>query len=259
MSGGGSGNSQTVLGTWSPFMENMWGGSGGNPGLLNRATDTLNTPYTQYQGQRVAGINSDQNNAMGGIRYLAQNGSDIADAGSRATQTTLNGQYLGSNQWTDPSSIGYNTEQVNPAFNAQTVSAGTNEYAGDNPYIRGVVQQGMTDITDNYNRGTAADTRRAANMAGAFGGSAHQAQIANNESGLARNLSNYSNQMANQQYDRSAGLREADIGRQLGAQQFNVGTAGQNVDRFNQADQFNVGLANQNVDRYNQNRQLGAG
>ena len=256
-SGGGDGVTRY---DWNPYMENMWaGGVDGNPGLLNRAVGTLNTPYSQYGGQRVAGINEDQNSAMGGIRYLAQNGSDVGDAGSRSVQQTLGGNYLGSNQWSNPETIGYNLEQANPAYNAAEVGAGTNQYMGENPYFTQQLNRGASKITDAYNKGTSADTRRAFNLSGAFGGSAHQAAQANNESALAQQLGDYTNSMLSGQYDRSANLREADINRQLGVEQFNTGTVDRNVDRFNQADQYNVGLANQNVDRFNSNRQIGAG
>jgi hypothetical protein len=54
-------------------------------------------------------------------------------------------------------------------------------------------------------------------MSGAFGGSAHQNAVANNENALGKQLSQYTQGMQNQQYDRSAGLTEAGLGRQMQA------------------------------------------
>src|SRR5574339_123574 len=75
----GAGGGQSVSGesvyNWNPFMENMWAGDGKNPGLLNRAVDTLNTPYQRYQGPRIAGNNNYTDEARAGINHLARYGS----------------------------------------------------------------------------------------------------------------------------------------------------------------------------------------
>ena len=185
--GSGGGGNQTITHGWLPFIENMWGGDGkGNPGLLNRAVDTLNKPYQQYGGQRIAGFTPDQGYGMDRIRNVALHGTDSANASDRKIIDVLGGN-------------------------------ATNKYAGDNPYFRDVVKQGMGDITDAYKQGTSADTTRMFNLSGAFGGSAHQNAVKNNEGALAGQLQRYQSGMANQQYDRSAGLEEANLGRQMSA------------------------------------------
>jgi hypothetical protein len=56
------------------------------------------------------------------------------------------------------------------------------------------------------------------NLAGAFGGSAHQQAMANNENALGKQLSQYTAGMQNDQYNRSAQLAESGLNR--GSQAF---------------------------------------
>jgi hypothetical protein len=101
----------------------------------------------------------------------------------------------------------------------QGASTERNQYAGDSPYFENDLQAGMDDIIGGYQRGTSADTTRMFNLAGAFGGSAHQNAVANNEQGLGRTLSNYVSGRRDDQYNRSAGLEDSYLGRDLNAQQ----------------------------------------
>ena len=222
MSGGGSGNAQQVLGTWSPFMENMWGGDGkGNPGLLNRAVDTLNKPYQQYGGQRIAGFTQDQGSGMDRIRNVALHGTDSANEADKYIINTLQGN-------------------------------NSNPYAGDNPYFRDVVKQGMGDITDAYKQGTSADTTRMFNLSGAFGGSAHQNAVKNNESALGGQLQRYQSGMANQQYDRSANLSENQLNRQMSAVPLGFQAEGRAFNTGNQL--MNIGGMQQGYNQRNLDR-----
>jgi hypothetical protein len=54
-------------------------------------------------------------------------------------------------------------------------------------------------------------------MAGAFGGSAHQNAVANNEAVLGKTLSNAANQAYGNQWNQSAGLYEQGLNRGAGA------------------------------------------
>jgi hypothetical protein len=51
------------------------------------------------------------------------------------------------------------------------------------------------------------------NLSGAFGGSAHQNAMANNQAALAKQLGQYTSGMQNDQFNRSAGLEEGRLGR----------------------------------------------
>ncbi len=106
---------------------------------LQQAGNVASTPYTPYTGQRVAGLTPLQRSSIQGFGDLA-GGTPSLNAADDMLTSTLRGQ-------------------------------NGNPYAGDNPYFRQSLQTGLGDLTDAYNRGTAADTTRMFNQAGAFGGS----------------------------------------------------------------------------------------
>jgi hypothetical protein len=102
----------------------------------------------------------------------------------------------------------------------------------DSKYFQDVLKQGAGNITDAYKQGTSADTTRMFNLAGAFGGSAHQNAVANNENALAKQLGQYTSGMQNDQYNRSAGLQEAAYGRQAAAVPYGQAEQGLAKERF---------------------------
>jgi hypothetical protein len=140
--------------------------------------------------------------------YVENPGGYLYGVGNHSLQNTLRGDYLqgaGSNPW-----------------NYATVATRENQFKGlNNPYFDTKLKQGMDELTAAYQQGTAADTNRMFNMGGAFGGSAHQQAIANNEAGLGKALGNFGSTMLNDQFNRSAGLESDDLGRSQQAQQFN--------------------------------------
>lgn len=192
MSSGGGGQSGTTQYNWNPTIGSYWGGQPGadgkgGGGVLGWAFDEATKPYQQYGAPRIADRNTDQFTAAQNVRNMASSG------GPAETQTGRSA--------------------------AQNIAAGNsyNDYSGDNPYFRRSLQASLDDTTQAYKNGTSADTTRMMNLAGAFGGSAHQTAVANNESALARNLSRMSNEAHQAQYDRSANMDEARLSRQMGA------------------------------------------
>ena len=253
--GGSSGGSGETRYNWNDNMAPRW------DQVLNVAGDYADNPYQQYDGQRIAGINADQNLGMSAIRNFALNsGSPATRAANGQLQQTLQGDYLTgdlanpysgeANPWQDASAqIGQNEfmdqfqnpyneasneftglqSMQNPYGGMQT-SPGFNQYGGDNPHFRGVMQQGMQDITTAHQQGAQANTNRMAAMSGAFGGSAHQQMIQNDQAGLDKTLSQYAQGMQNTQYDRSAGLEEGMLGRNFQGQMFDRGIGNQDYE-----------------------------
>ena len=130
-------------------------------------------------------------------------------------------------------SAAMNTQQYVPGMHqSQNLTAGQNEFAGDSPYFNKLLEAGQSKITDAYHRGAGANVRRMGALSGAFGGSAHLAAQNDADSALGAQLGNFTAGMQNSQYDRSANLREADIGRRLGADQFNIGQGSQNYENW---------------------------
>jgi hypothetical protein len=286
-SGGGGGGGKTEF-EWNDQLKPYWSN------LLSNAAETADQPYTNYfqsTGQsRVAGLNPDQNEGMDYTRNMARMSSSPIPAmdGARSGITdTLRGMYLNANPYangqnnpwasTNPS-VGHNDvgNEVNPWRNvtvgpsANPAAGAANAYQGmDNPYFHQMVQSGMDDITGAYQRGTAADTNKMFALSGAYGGSAHQQAVQNNQTTLGKNLSQYVSGLQNSQYDRSGQMDEARLGRafeggeslagrDLQAQTFNkqIGSqldeAGINR-RYGAQDTFNA----QNLQNQQFNKQLG--
>jgi hypothetical protein len=256
MSTSGGSNAATSMGQWSdsiaPFWANAlsWGqgltqqtNPDGSPGFgqykpYTGATQGLRDNNGQWfasnPGQRIAGLTGDQLAAAGNTTtFLNQLKNPYEAVNSAIDQTTgtLNGDYLSGSK-------------ANPYASAE------NPYSGFGPYFDNVEKSGMNDITNAYNQGTAADTTRMFNLSGAFGGSAHQNAVANNQAALGKTLSNYDQQMRNDQYNRSAQLQEQGYNR--GSQNF------QN-ERGNQMNMVGAGNGQQGLALQRAQAQMGIG
>jgi outer membrane biogenesis lipoprotein LolB len=99
-------------------------------------------------------------------------------------------------------------------------SGSRNPFAGlANPYLQKTIDDATGDISRSYKNGTAANTDAAFSRAGAFGGSAWQEQVANNERELATSLGRTANDMRMQDYGMQANLAESQVGRDENAYQ----------------------------------------
>jgi hypothetical protein len=186
MSGGGSGGSGTQKYEWNEALAGPW------KDVLSLASNLHGKEQQQYPYQRIADINGDQQSAMNSIRTLTdQGGTPEAMAANRQLYDTSNGSYL----------------------NANPYASASNPYTGFGTQFNQVLQGGLEDIGNQYKNSTAADTTRMFNMAGAFGGSAHQNAVANNEGALAKQMGQYTAGMTNDQFNRSAGLEESALNR----------------------------------------------
>jgi hypothetical protein len=277
MSTSGGSNAATSMGQWSdsiaPFWANAlsWGqgltqqtNPDGSPGFGQykpytgevqglRDTSSGNGWFASNPGQRIAGLTGDQEAAANNTRtFLNQEwnpaatmnrandrldayGHPIANSGSAIngaigqTEDTLGGQYL-----TGPNANPYSRN--NPIANASS------NFAGYSPQFRGVMDEGANDITQKYQQGTAADTTRMFNMAGAFGGSAHQQAMANNEAGLGKTLKDYYGGMLNDQWNRSANLEQQDFARQGQLNDSFLNRGSQNYENERQRQMGAIGL-----------------
>ena len=190
MSFGGGGPSGETTYKWNDDMAGPW------RDVLKLGSDLHGRDYTPYPYQRIAGINNDQQASMNVIRQMTDAGGlPVTQAANNQTQSTLEGDYLNSNPYANAS----------------------NPYSGFGSQFQNVLRSGLEDIGNQYKNTTSADTTRLMNHAGAFGGSAHQNAVANNEAGLAKQMGNYVAGMTNDQFNRSAGLQEGALNRGAGA------------------------------------------
>lgn len=166
----------------------LWGGSSGGGGgnstqtvknepaaevkpylqpYMSQAWASSQTPYRAYQGQRIAGLDPAQQMGMNLTAGQALNGFQGQDEAGGNYQALMRGDYL------SPDS---------------------------NPWLAANAQKAMGDISNAYRMGTKPQTDAAAARAGAFGGSAWQQMVGNNERQLGDSLGNAANQFYGQNY-----------------------------------------------------------
>lgn len=220
MCGGGSSAASTNF-DWSDEMEGPWNrlintasyGDFGSPVFGADGRLSQRASYTNPDGtprQRYAPLSQMQTVAGNSIFDLHQGTPGLT--GQQTIAAGDNARAAINKTLTD----GYTNPYVD-----QFTQTDRNLFAGDNPYFRNMLQQGMEDITSAYQQGTAADTTRKFALAGTFGGKAHDDIVARNEAGLGKSLTNYTTGMLNDQFNRSAGLEDSFLSRDLQNQQYN--------------------------------------
>lgn len=177
--------------------------------LLNlytqQATNVANTPFKAYGDQRYADLNGTQNQAIDMIQQRATNGSALTDAGS---------QYLQDQIQSSPTSATQNPYGQ--------ISAGTNQYAGSNPYLQQNIDAAMGDVTRAYKNTVMPAQTNAVVGSGSFGNSGLAQAQSEQERQLADQLGKVSSGMRMQDYTTQQQLAESGLNRDLGAQQFNA-------------------------------------
>lgn len=193
-SGGGGGGTQGIKTEWNDVIGTYYGGrpdsTGQNGGgVLGWAAAEANKPWQRYGGQRIADRNMDQ-------YTWAQRTRDMGNSGGPQ-------------------------ETYRARMAAGDIASGNqvmaNPFMGENPYFKQMVSNANEDTSKAYQQGTSAELTRLAALSGAFGGSAYQNAMANNQAGLAKQLGNQTTSMYGQQYDRSANIYDQERNRQLSA------------------------------------------
>lgn len=236
MSSGGGGQEGITRYDWNPVVGGYWGD--GTNGILNWGYQEALKPYQQYGAQRIADRNTDQYRGAQQIRDMADDGSWMNKNAETQLVSTMLGEGLD-----------------NPWDKGNVFATQGNKYADENPYFRQTLQTGLSDIADAYKQGTSADTTRMFQMGGALGGSAHHNAQANNESALAKQMGNFTNQMLQSQYDRSVGLEEGRLNRATQSEESRLGRGASMYDsergRMMGAAQLGLGGDKIEIDRAN--------
>lgn len=224
--------------------------------IVNNATAITQTPYQQYNGMEIAPINDAQVQGMQYMSNLAGN-----QAPDMATARAQN-QLTAAGAFENPYSTIQTENGINPFMGGDNgVKAGRNTYEGFSPEYKSFKASAMDDVVGAYQRGTAAQTDSMMNRTGAFGAGAHLAQISANENNLARNLARQSSEMDFGQWDRSAGLQDAYLNRDMQGQTTNFGQNAQMAEaalnRGMQSQTNDLNRASQYWDS-ERNRQTGA-
>lgn len=190
----------TILSPVHSGLFTLWGGSSGGGGgdstqtvknepaaevkpylqpYISQAWSNAQAPYQAYQGQRIAGLDPSQQMGMNLTAGQALNGFQGQGEAGDNYQALMRGDYL------SPDS---------------------------NPWLAANAQKAMSDITNAYRTGTKPQTDAAAARAGAFGGSAWQQMVSNNERQLGDSLGNAANQFYGQNYANERQNQMAGLG-----------------------------------------------
>jgi hypothetical protein len=95
-----------------------------------------------------------------------------------------------------------------------TVSAGTNKFAGSNPYLGQMIADSSRDVTDAFSNTQVPQLLAQFQTGGAFGGTAMQNAMSSEQNTLAQNLADLSNQYRFQDYQTQQQMDEARLQRQ---------------------------------------------
>lgn len=204
---------------------------------LARAQELSDRPYEAYTGQLVQGLTADQTQARQMLR------DRIASGGSqqfRDGRTALDGIIAGGS-YTAPGVNDYlgRTTSFNPAnpMMGRRATVGPNAYLGqttevarnrfldeNNPYLQGVIDNTLGDVTRAFNLQNAPAQLAQFAQGGAFGGSAHLQAMQESQRALAQELGrtatglrsddfNARRQLAESEAERLTSTRLADLGR----------------------------------------------
>lgn len=212
--------------------------------LLNTGMQAINQPVQDYQGQRIAGMSSPQQQGLQNIVNRATYGAPDEMAARGQATDTLSGAYLSSN----------------PAIQAPTY-VGTNPYAGANSYLDSLISKNAGDMANAYRTGIAAQTDAAASRDRSYGGSAYQDQVQRNQATLAKSLGDMALQSRFQDYTAQQGLAENALNRSVQAQQSDKALMDQAYqgERNRQLQAINSGLQGSQADYTNAQQMIGAG
>lgn len=187
---GGSSTSNTVSEFKPPsYTQQPW------ENLVNNAVTQAGQGLPIYTGQTVAPLSQQAQVGIGQLTSGATQGTPLGNQGSTNLIGTLAGMF------SDP------------------YATAANPYIGQNPYLNAMIQKSNQDITDAYGRGTAAQTDAAFARSGAYGGSAYDQMVQQNQKTLENQLAANTNQLLGQNYYNSANLAEQALNRASGSVQ----------------------------------------
>lgn len=239
---------------------------------IDRGQGLANQPYTPYEGQRFAGFNPMQQNAMGSANQFGQMGLGALGGGYNAlTDMTganmMGGAYsglMGASGLAAMMGMGGNDANAmfgqysgaGPAQQAAMASRGSIQDVEGGSFLDGSLSDYMNPYTDNvvgdvqndFNRNWQMQEQQLnsqANAAGAFGGSRHGVQGALSASENQRNFGQLSNRLRGQAYDAATGMMGQDLNRGMQADMANQGMDWNTQNLNANVGMFNAGQGNQ--------------
>lgn len=181
--------------------------------VADLSTDLYNTPFQAYNGQRFAGLNDIQQQALQGTINRALQGSPIMGQANQTLSQLLGGQQsqqLGAANDALANVVqGGQQDPLRSAADQGLMSAmGGNPLqgqvndtltqmmqGGSNPHLDQQVQQAQQSVLDNYNMAIKPQTEAAMVGSGSFGNSGIQQMQGQQQNQLQQNLGNVATNM----------------------------------------------------------------
>ncbi|MCP5014636.1 MAG: hypothetical protein GY938_05055 [Ketobacter sp.] len=185
---------------------------------IRRATDIADTPYTPYEGDRLAGFTGDQEQSFDmmrgyGSQFMAPSGrSDMIEGAAGADI------------------MQYDMPRLIDDIPGMGDAAGSiQDYM--NPYIQSV----LNDTLGEMNRQAGVDKLnidRGATMAGAFGDAGHGIERSEHQRNVTQAKGQQTNRALADAFGQAMGMRESDLNRGLQTFQTNAGQYEGGLDRM---------------------------
>lgn len=195
-----AGQSSTTTNSAPAWALPYWGS------YLNGMSDLTQQPYQSYSGPRVADFSPEQYEAMGMITDRARNGSALSGDITGALRQMMGPVSMGGGG-SDGGAAGFNLKlDKNPLIGQ----------GGD--LVEDIIRRTGADTARDYATGTAAQTDARAARAGAFGGSAYEQTVGQNQSAFTDRLAGAANAARLQDLQQRRALEEASLDRSLQGQ-----------------------------------------
>lgn len=110
--------------------------------------------------------------------------------------------------------IGAENPLIGSISGGGNISAGRNAFAGANPYVDGMIAASSRDVTKQFTDAKVPALLSQFQSGGAFGGTAMQNAVSQEQDTLAQNLGELSNQYRFQDYQTQQGMEESRLTRQ---------------------------------------------
>ena len=239
---------------------NSYPGANGNRTQYGYAQNPTQSGYYQQDTPlgSFAGATTNRASASQAVNpYIGAQSQGIAGVGPVGAATAGQNPYLG---------------QTTQGVNYQAAQgAGTNAYAGSNPFLNQAIDANAADMTRNFTRSVMPQFDRMAQQSGSFGNTGVQGLQQDAMRDLGTSIGNMSNSMRMQDYGMQQGLAENQLNRNQALNTFNASNAFQgqqfnsglqagdlsrNLGAAGQIGMFNAGQLN-NMGQFNANLGLG--
>ena len=169
---------------------------------LSQSEQIASTPYQPYEGQRIAGLTPEHQNALDMTTQRAMDGSSAMNAAQQNAADSFSGKYMDQGQAL--------AGQANPYMGQQ------NPYSGQNQYLQSMIDWSSNDMIDAYNKTVNPQLAAMDRASGAFGNSGVNEMRQDSMSDLTKNIGDMSNSMRFSDYGQQAQLAESGLNRNAG-------------------------------------------